>query len=141
MANPSSATAVTILDDVLAAVRTWPSAHAVRDSQRSLAYQQLWGEAGGVARAIRVAGCPARGRVVLGLSPMRSTPLERGTSGPDMSKPCSWTWTASSATGLVMGALVREQASGLPDGAIRRLDYGRDFMLANLCTDRPSTRP
>jgi amino acid adenylation domain-containing protein len=69
MTNPSSASAVTILDDVLAAVRASPSAPAIRDAQRSLTYQQLWDKAGGVAHAIRAAGCPAGGRVVLGLSP------------------------------------------------------------------------
>jgi amino acid adenylation domain-containing protein len=69
MTNPSSASAVTILDDVLAAVRALPSAPAVRDAQRSLTYQQLWDKAGEVAHAIRATGCPTGGRVVLGLSP------------------------------------------------------------------------
>lgn len=65
----SETSTMTILDDLLAVVRTLPQAPAVRDIGQSLTYQQLWDQAGRVARAIRAAGCPAGGHVALGLPP------------------------------------------------------------------------
>lgn len=69
MSSFDRASTMSILDDVLAVVRATPSAPAVRDSERSLTYEHLWDEAGAVAHAIRAAGCPAGGHVLLGLSP------------------------------------------------------------------------
>jgi len=106
---------MTILDDLLAVVRTPPQAPAVRDIGQSLTYQQLWDQAGRVARAVRTAGCPTGGHVILGLPPG-----------------CEWT------TGLVgiwrAGAVAVLSNIEQPANRLRKVAASANYVLTNPMT-------
>jgi amino acid adenylation domain-containing protein len=105
---------VTLLNDLFTVVSAKPDAVAVHDRQ-PLSYHQLWHHAGSMARALRTAGCPIGGRVVLGLPPGRQ-------------------WVAG-LVGIWRAGGVPVLSNGEhPEERLRQIADGADYVLADPLT-------